>query len=327
MSRQAAFDPNERMFVPHRVWADFAQIGNTVGQAFSYIADKAREIQISRNQESAETFALDLAHTCSDDSSCFPSFIESKDLTPQDGYLDLSELPVLCDRGVEIALQRVPAPETVENLIICHKKYLTVIPECISRMRNLSSLDLSHNNLRDLPWTMVYLRELRSLNLSFNAFFDFPRILSFCCQIEVLRINSNRLEVLPSFLLTFERLRILELKANPMMSPNKKVCNKGMAEIFKSIEQRQGRGDDWGAGSDTAHRLRPLADLALKVILKDPRVEYLTCASVPIAVKRFLLSEFNATKTKVSLSKCSVCARCFSCRQTFEEHECCLQKK
>lgn len=56
----------------------------------------------------------------------------------------------------------------------CRSNQITVIPDEISVLNNLSKLDLSHNKIQSLPYEMVKLTNLITLDLNGNPLMGMP---------------------------------------------------------------------------------------------------------------------------------------------------------
>jgi len=88
---------------------------------------------------------------------------------------------------------------------------LNAIPSWVFKVRGLSHLDVSHNQLEDCEGPWEEMSKLQELDLSHNQLHQLPSNLSDAQQLEVLNVSSNKLEDLPtSFfkLLTVEEERL-----------------------------------------------------------------------------------------------------------------------
>jgi Leucine-rich repeat (LRR) protein len=93
---------------------------------------------------------------------------------------------------------------------------LTEIPEQIFKCKNLKKLNLSNNKLKNIPADIAKLKSLRSLNLSNNEipvlmakFFTLP-------NLETLVINNNKLKKIPKQIEQLKKLKKLSVAGNQL---------------------------------------------------------------------------------------------------------------
>jgi len=70
---------------------------------------------------------------------------------------------------------------------------LDSIPDGISVLNKLHTLDLENNALSHLPNALARLPALRRLNVSGNSFTTFPEFLMYAPELEELRVKNNPL--------------------------------------------------------------------------------------------------------------------------------------
>uniref|UniRef100_A0A1I8FSA4 Leucine rich repeat-containing protein n=1 Tax=Macrostomum lignano TaxID=282301 RepID=A0A1I8FSA4_9PLAT len=86
-----------------------------------------------------------------------------------------------------------------------------------SRLTFLARLDLSCNQLRDLPLVLESLELLQHLNLSANQFSDLPLVLASFSRLQYLNLFNNRLcRLEPAVLGCLTSLRTLNLNSNSL---------------------------------------------------------------------------------------------------------------
>jgi hypothetical protein len=75
---------------------------------------------------------------------------------------------------------------------------LTVFPnEILELADTLEILDLSHNNLSQLPDNFSVLKKLKIAFFSDNAFVEFPKVLAQCKSLTMIGFKSNRINLVP----------------------------------------------------------------------------------------------------------------------------------
>lgn len=115
--------------------------------------------------------------------------------------------------------------ELPRQLFMCHGlKYLDLsdnelqnIPVAISSLINLQLLNLNRNTLTSIPDTMKALKYLYFLDLSLNPLEKLPDALTNLTALQELYLNDTYLEYLPGNFGRLANLRILELRDNYLM--------------------------------------------------------------------------------------------------------------
>jgi len=122
--------------------------------------------------------------------------------------LDLSELPteLWSLRNLEVLKLGI------EYLGI--KNQLTQIPQEISNLTQLQTLDLSSNQLMTLPDSLIQLPKLHSLSVVDNQLMTLPEWLGELTQLQFLNLSSNQLTVLPESIGQLTQLQSLILIDN-----------------------------------------------------------------------------------------------------------------
>ncbi|KAI7853829.1 hypothetical protein BDC45DRAFT_510227 [Circinella umbellata] len=90
---------------------------------------------------------------------------------------------------------------------------LTSIPDQIADMRQLEELDLSHNQLRNLPINM-HIPTLLHLNVSDNQLSTIPKSIAACSKLRTLNVSKNHLATLPADLVQLTQLELFDLSEN-----------------------------------------------------------------------------------------------------------------
>lgn len=80
-------------------------------------------------------------------------------------------------------------------------------------------LNLSHNNLDELPDSLSNLKNIKVLNLSNNKFMKIPNALSGLCNLESLILENNKITEIPSFISKLPDLEFIYLDGNSLKYP------------------------------------------------------------------------------------------------------------
>ncbi|KAG0012221.1 hypothetical protein BGZ80_000114 [Entomortierella chlamydospora] len=91
-----------------------------------------------------------------------------------------------------------------------------LIPAEIGFLRNLTLLDLSKNNLTNLPETITYLTKLVDLKLSCNQLESIPAGIGGLTKLAALSLDNNKLESIPPQIGLIKGLVSLDLSENPI---------------------------------------------------------------------------------------------------------------
>lgn len=95
---------------------------------------------------------------------------------------------------------------------------LTELPESLSQLTQLKSLNLSNNALASLPAWVGQLTQLQSLDLSENQLSFLPEWLCQLTQLQLLDLSENQLTSLPDWLIQLTHLQSLYLSGNQLRS-------------------------------------------------------------------------------------------------------------
>eukprot|EP00184_Porphyridium_aerugineum_P005084 CAMPEP_0184696272 /NCGR_PEP_ID=MMETSP0313-20130426/3623_1 /TAXON_ID=2792 /ORGANISM="Porphyridium aerugineum, Strain SAG 1380-2" /LENGTH=513 /DNA_ID=CAMNT_0027154869 /DNA_START=244 /DNA_END=1781 /DNA_ORIENTATION=- len=118
-------------------------------------------------------------------------------------------------------LGRVLADNAFVYAIDLSRNHISSIPEELFKeaqlLRNIQSLNLSNNNLTELPDSLVHLNNLTSLDISHNKLSKLPRCVFKMKKLEYLNVGWNNLQILPHDIFRcFPRLQYLEVQRNKL---------------------------------------------------------------------------------------------------------------
>ncbi|XP_010871085.1 volume-regulated anion channel subunit LRRC8C [Esox lucius] len=102
---------------------------------------------------------------------------------------------------------------------------ISYIPEHISKLKSLETLDISWNKLWKLPSRLFYCTKLRHLDLSHNQLASLPSEVGILQSLQFFSAAFNCLEQLPEELFSCKRLKTLALGNNCLLSLSPKVGN------------------------------------------------------------------------------------------------------
>lgn len=105
------------------------------------------------------------------------------------------------------------------------KPELANLMNIISQLTQLRWLDLSCNNMEEMPESLIKLKQLNWLDLSNNKFTSLPKSLGQIEQLESLDLSNNQLTKLPESLGDLRKLHWFD------------ISNNGMTEIPNSMQQ------------------------------------------------------------------------------------------
>jgi hypothetical protein len=91
---------------------------------------------------------------------------------------------------------------------------LTELPESLGRLTQLQSLDLSVNKVKALPEWLGRLTQLQWLDLTGNRLTALPEWLGLLTQLQKLNLGQNQLTALPESLGLLRQLQVLDLTGN-----------------------------------------------------------------------------------------------------------------
>ncbi|KAK1747976.1 leucine-rich repeat domain-containing protein [Skeletonema marinoi] len=101
---------------------------------------------------------------------------------------------------------------------------LTQVPECISCLALLQSLDVSLNQIEYIDKGIGQCIRLRSLNVSRNRLESLPNELSNCILLEKIVADQNRLTALPETLIDLIAISTIDVRDNQLTSIPLGLC-------------------------------------------------------------------------------------------------------
>ena len=102
----------------------------------------------------------------------------------------------------------------LKYLIINKKNIIQINSYLFLHLKNLESLDLSHNVIGKISQKITNLQNLKILNLSDNFISALPPFLKDIKNLEELYLNNNKIELIPSSIQFFPSLKILNISEN-----------------------------------------------------------------------------------------------------------------
>lgn len=94
-------------------------------------------------------------------------------------------------------------------------------------MKALTSLDVSGNQIFEIPKVFSQLLKLKFLNMARNFISEIPPILLTMVELESLSIDNNKVLTIPDGITTLARLEFLSMKGNPFTDLPSSMCKLG----------------------------------------------------------------------------------------------------
>lgn len=115
--------------------------------------------------------------------------------------------------------------ERLVSLALDDLSLLSLAPE-IGQLGNLYYLNLSYNQLNDLPEEICLLKELIKLDLSGNGLAELPALMKNLDNLDHMDIGLNRFKSLPDVLLEMPKLKTVYCGGNPVIYEKDPVLKK-----------------------------------------------------------------------------------------------------
>jgi len=123
---------------------------------------------------------------------------------------------------------------------------LSQLPVDMANLTNLRELHVSHNVIVKLPSALFSLTNLQILNASNNAITSIPAEVGQLRSLERLDLSNNSIRRLPPEIRKCEKLKELCLRGNPWVCPQARVCERGKDAVFRELEQLESAHGDAG---------------------------------------------------------------------------------
>jgi len=121
---------------------------------------------------------------------------------------------------------------------------LTEIPESLTKLSNLTQLDLSLNQLTEIPESLTKLSNLTQLYLSSNQLTEIPESIGKLSNLTQLYLSGNQLTEIPESISKLSNFTWLSLDNNPLKHPPLEIANRGIKDIKQYFQQFQ-QGKDY----------------------------------------------------------------------------------
>lgn len=136
-------------------------------------------------------------------------------------YMSLE--PEVVDHNLDVLLESSKKPDEVEKLLLHHNN-LWSFPENIVKFTGLAVLDISNNDLENLPDVFEHLH-LTHLIARNNCLGDtsLPKSFTVNATLKEINLSGNRLRHFPEQVFSFVNLKYLYLGGNEICSISKNV--------------------------------------------------------------------------------------------------------
>jgi len=115
---------------------------------------------------------------------------------------------------------------SLKKLIVRNNYRMTYIHDSIKNLKNLESLELSYNEIKDISKNIVELKNLKELNLSGNDIHVIPEFLSEIESLEILNLDGNKIKEIPEKICKLKNLKELTIGSLDNVKIPKLCCTK-----------------------------------------------------------------------------------------------------
>ncbi|XP_014665215.1 PREDICTED: uncharacterized protein LOC106807409 [Priapulus caudatus] len=144
---------------------------------------------------------------------------------------------------MDVSFNRLSFLPAEMPLRIPHLSYLNVsynqltdLPNSFGLFFHLKTLLLANNKLAKLPSSFTRLSSLEKLDLAHNALEELPDRIGFMPSLRAVNVSHNRLRHLPASLGS-ENMQVLLAQNNSCDNPPQSVCNEGSAATLKCLRR------------------------------------------------------------------------------------------
>ncbi|KAK3101046.1 hypothetical protein FSP39_000557 [Pinctada imbricata] len=130
-------------------------------------------------------------------------------------------------------------------LRIPHLNYLDLshnqienLPESFGLQFHLKTLIARNNKLRSLPVSFVHLVKLEKIDLSNNLLKDLPEDIGNMESIQKLNVSDNKLKTLPLSLGSSDSIKMVLAVNNRLQDPSQSICDEGSEETLNYLRKR-----------------------------------------------------------------------------------------
>ncbi|MFM6670127.1 MAG: leucine-rich repeat domain-containing protein [Dolichospermum sp.] len=126
-----------------------------------------------------------------------------------------------CNQATDQELLQIieEAARNKETRLYFDFRQLTILPEAITQLSNLTVLCLRNNQLKTLPESIAQLSNLTALDLSNNQLTTLPESIAQLSNLTVLDLSDNKLTTLPEAIKQLSQLEKLDLRENRLKIP------------------------------------------------------------------------------------------------------------
>lgn len=111
------------------------------------------------------------------------------------------------------------------------------------KLTNLQILDLSFNNLENLPIEINVFTSLKQLYLNNNPLQSLPIEISGCKSLQILKLSDTYIKYIPREMAELKKLYELDLTNCPIQGKLLAAYEQGFCEVFKYLQRKKDRSD------------------------------------------------------------------------------------